>query len=180
MFSFQRLKRFVFIGFAVLAMAAILAGCKSDTDDGISNIHGLWIASGSYTSGGTDYTWETTITINTMSKTISYSDSYDGKIAAHTDYSGKSGVIIIEYTSYDKPEYDESWNVIGTISMAGKFSAIYWSDLKPNSVRLADAYRAVEDTIFDTLAEAQEQFTMANFDYYAGILNTSSVTTYTK
>ena len=71
-------------------------------------------------------------------------------------------MLIIQFTKYadwgDEPATEHN-NV-------NKFGALYWRELKLNSVRLADAYIGFDHAIFTTLEEAQENFTIDKIGNY--------------
>ena len=157
--------------FIILIMSLFHISC--DIDEGeVGNLNGVWINLYHDPSGEYD-DFETIITINTANKTVVYKGSYEAKISNSPDFSSAGGVLIIQFTKYadwgEEPSTEHD-NV-------NKFGALYWRDLKHNSVRLADAYIGWDHAIFDTSEEAQEKFTIDKIGDY---IDWSIVGLYTK
>jgi hypothetical protein len=153
MFSFLKnksfLKKTAFLTFALFLSAGLMfTSCKTDDDSG--DLNGTW----SYTAIP-EYAYD--IIINTSAKTVEYTGSYEGTIANSPNYTAGSGVLIIRFTKYASygagPPSTTHANV-------GKYGALYWTELKANSIKAADAYdqSTYAHVMFNTLAEAQAAF----------------------
>ncbi|MDR0443758.1 MAG: hypothetical protein LBH44_10150 [Treponema sp.] len=133
-----------------------------DADTG--NLNGTW--SNVYED------WITTIKINTSAKSIEYIGAYKGTIANSPDFSAANGVLIIQFTKYwEWDSLDENPD------KAGKYGALYWRDLKPDSVYMADAYTGFAHTMFEKYSDAEAAFTPDNAGDY---VDWSIVGIYTK
>ena len=155
----------------ILIMSLFVISCSID-DVEVGNLNGTWInlyhdPSGEYPD------FETIIIINTADKTVVFTGSYEANIVNSPDFSSVVGVLIIQFTKYadlgEEPAAEHD-NV-------GSFAALYWRDLGINSVKLADAYEGFNRAIFNTLEEAQANFTI---DRAGSYINWSIVGFYTK
>ena len=131
-------KRFLFAALILVFMTAFLGGCQND-DPALSlnfdllndGLNGTW----SYdNSDYPEYNYD--IIINNSTRTITYTGSYEGDIAA-SHFGSTYGVVIIQYTkfaSYGDPEpHDAHENV-------GKYGALFYIELTGTTVKMADAY----------------------------------------
>jgi hypothetical protein len=143
-------------GLALILAAILFMGCQPEPEIiDEPYLNGVWINN----SGG----YVTTIKIDTSKNTIEYVDSYEGKIVNSPHYDAINGVLIIEFTKYcdfmDHPPKNDH-------SSVGKFGAMYWKDLSSKQVFLSDAYTGFTHTMFNTLKEAEENFTLDNAGNY--------------
>ena len=99
-----------------------------------------------------------------LDKTIKFEGNYKGEIANSPNFTAANGVLIIQFTKYfDWGEMDYST----THENVGQFGALYWADLKAESVLMADAWFIdlnnfiFEHVVFETLGEALAAFTPA-------------------
>ncbi|MDR0502839.1 MAG: hypothetical protein LBH16_05900 [Treponema sp.] len=151
----------------VLLIGAMLISCADPDPAENANLNGTW--SDAYSS----------ITINTSANTIVYENNYAGIIKNSPNYESVNGVLIVEFTSYMDADYSNYPDVTYTPNTEniGKFGALYWTGLTAASVSMADAYDGYIHAIFDTLAEAQTNFTMDNAGNY---IDWSITSPYTK
>jgi hypothetical protein len=148
------------LALAVGIAALVFAGCS--TDSSFSDDHKLnakLVGTWKFTyDGGVD-----TYVINaqsgggggTISHVVEYGP-YTATIEFVYNFSETSGCLIIEYTDGAND---------------GRYSAVYFKDLKSNSVLLGDAYTVADyniDVTVATLNEAKEKFTPANADKWGG------------
>ena len=151
----QKITRNVFTLFALFCLSAflLLAGCSTEPDEG--NLHGTWVNVFRDPAGELP-DFITTIKINTSIMTIEYVGDYEGTIINNPDFSAVNGVIIIRFTKYG------DWGEEPTLEHenVGKYGALYWRDLGLNSVRMADAFIGFDRAMFNTIGEAQINFTM--------------------
>ncbi|MDR2362901.1 MAG: hypothetical protein LBD65_00590 [Spirochaetaceae bacterium] len=125
-------------------------------------------------SGGEDHfsligTWrsdydgyEITGTTMTYIDNSGYGYGFTGTIREFVEFTGASGVILVEYTTpptaYTPP---------------GNFQGVYYKDLTANSVKLGNAYNVANPTTqveVASLALAREKFKLANIGLYGGEL----------
>ncbi|MCL2139940.1 MAG: hypothetical protein FWH41_10490 [Treponema sp.] len=155
--------------FTALFLVSMFIACSME-DEESGNLNGIW----SNNANG----YISTIKIETSSKTIDYADNYQGKIVNSPNFTAANGVIIIEFTKYINWDYSsEPYTSSENFEKIGKFGALYWKQLKPNSVYMADAYIGWEHAMFDTIENATEKFTMDNVGDY---INWSIVGPYKK
>ena len=174
LFSFDKVKKFLFAGFILLAIAAIMSGCSTDPDDDTNvpgalpaALIGKWVP----TNVGGDY-YE--ITNAGGAQTLKYEDGgygfgYQGSIEFVSNFDSKTGVIIIKYndnTNKNKPN---------------PFHALYYLKLTDtgsvelnNTSDLANNYADADTT---TLNEAINKFTRGNMSNYIDLAWSA---TYTK
>ena len=140
-----------------LSAALLLTGCSTGDDPSLQE-------------------FITTIRIDTSDMTIEYEDSYKGKIvnSIPPDFSASSGVLIIRFTKYadfmNPPPVAEHEHV-------GRYGALYWTGLQNNTVKMADAFIEFNRAIFNTLTEAEAEFTMESVNDF---INWGMVGEYTK
>ena len=137
----------------------LVTGCSSNgTEPG--HLDGVWI-NVFRMQGEPDFITE--IRIDAEAQTILYVDSYEGTIVNSPDWTAAHGVLIIEFTRYndfmEPPPRSDHPNV-------GKFGALYWRDLSRGSVFMADAYIGFDPALFDTIQEAQTNFTLHNVETF--------------
>jgi hypothetical protein len=103
--------------------------------------------------------------------------SYAGAIRYVSNFSEDAGVIIIEYDDDHKAaysEYDDEWNVVGTLPLKGSFIGIYYKEFKPGvSVKMGGAY-ADGGAEEETLEAAKKAFTLGNEGNYMSMYGTYS------
>jgi hypothetical protein len=170
LFRFFARKTFAFAVLFCLSAALLITGCKEDAggsgdpvDDHKlnSNLIGTW---------SSPYDDEYVITANK----ITYDDGGYGGGSAGTiryvsNFTSSAGVIIIEYDADHKAsyyEYDDSYNIIGSLPLKGDFIGVYYKNLKPGvSVSLGGAYiyGGAEEA---TLDDAKKAFTAGNEGKY--------------
>ena len=155
-FSWAKVKRFLFIGFTLLTLTAILSGCNSDPDS----------------SGNLNGTWDdgyATMTINTSTKKVEYENNYHGDIVNSPNYKNAYGIIIVKFTKYWEGDFSNYPDVTYTETGSGngKFGAIYWKELNDKTVLISDAYLSGIHTMFATLEEAKAEFTWDKEGNYA-------------
>ena len=138
--------------FVILALVAsfLFLGC-TDPDD-IGNLNGTWLSYDSYI-------------INTSTNKIEYAGNYKADIVNSPNYEATSGVLIIKFTWYYETIYDSTppYNVISegeTQAYNGKYGAVYWRNLTPGSVEMANAYSSMMHIMFNNLSDAQTNFTL--------------------
>jgi hypothetical protein len=137
--------------FALVMGALLLSGC--DSGDPKAWLPDTW----TNVSGG----FTTIITITPT--TVSYSDSYEGIIANAPDFEASDGILIIKFTKHAE------WNgesMVFSDTNIGKYGALYWKELTPTSVSLADAYTGFDPALFDDLSTAKANFTHDNEGMY--------------
>jgi len=133
----------------VLFAIFVFFGCQP-VDEETGNLNGTWFF-------GSDPFYK----INTTAKTIEYVDNYQGNIINSPDFTAANGVLIIEFTKYFEWDYSDWPNSVSVENPdnIGKFGALYWTELKLNSVRLADYWdENFSHVLFDELTEAVEFF----------------------
>ena len=166
MFSFNffqsGLQRFARVTFVLLVSLIVFsaAGCTLENETG--DLNGTWVNIFYDSETGTEYV--TKITINTLSNTIEYENSYEGEIVNSPDYTASYGFLIIKFTKYwdiDWDEYPDIKYMENTVNV-GKFGALYWRELKSNSVLMADLYDGWDHVMYDDYSEANEKFKMVN------------------
>ena len=165
--------RSVFALFVVSCLSAtlLLTSCNTEADDS-GNLNGTW--ENVYVDpSGEEPDYITTIKINTSAKTVIFQGSYEGTIANSYNYEAKSGVLIVKFTKYADWGSEPS----STHANVGKYGALYWTALTATSVSLSDAYVGFDHVMFDTLTEANAQFTLDNAGDY---VNWSWTSPYTK
>jgi hypothetical protein len=137
--------------FALVMGSLLLSGCNSG--DPKPWLPATW----------TNVSYGMTTIIKITATTISYSDSYndyEGIISNTPDFEASDGVLIIKFTKCAD----------GDSGSLNKYGALYWKELTPTSVYMADAYvhegqnwlRAV----FDDLPTAKASFTRDNEGTY--------------
>jgi hypothetical protein len=137
------------LALGLVAGALSLAGCGEEGKTG--NLVGTW--KNIYKPGEPE---EFITTISITDSAVDYEGTYKATIENDPDFEAKSGVLIIKFTEYT---FDPD-NV-------GKYSGLYWKDLKPSSVAFADAYGPEKDpdtgfklhNIVATLEEARTKYT---------------------
>jgi hypothetical protein len=151
--------------------ALLFTGCKEPDNSG--NLNGVWRDS-----------YGDIITINASTIKYQYSgpmDYYEGTIVNSPDFTAASGVLIIQFTEYydfvyeSSPPYSLTSHTKNTANY-GKYGALYWKDLTPNSVSMSDAYESGSHKIFDSLPLAQANFTMDRAGNYVDWSITSPYT----
>jgi hypothetical protein len=144
-----------FVILALLIMSVLLFnGCTNPEEPGA--LHGTW------TSGFHNEEFSDMYIINTLNNTIERPNEFTGTIRNSPNYEAVSGVLIFEITKYWETEWDEEWIPTTTETTAnnGKFAATYWRNLTGNSVQLSNAYDGITHVIFNSLSEAQTNFTI--------------------
>ena len=158
----------------VLLAAFIFMGCPMEEED-TGDLNGTWLFNSS-----------PAYKVDTSAKTIEYSgysgDGYTGEIVNSPNFKAGSGVLIIKFTGYVRAIYDSNWNVTGfdidPAGTVGWHGAVYWRDLKKNSVKMADAYdEYFNHVIIEHFSNAQASFTMNNTGNY---VDWSIIGSYTK
>jgi len=129
-------------------------------DDGIlkPGLIGSWVFE--YEGGRELYT----ITADTFIYDDTYMGIWGGSIVHVSNFSDDAGVIIIEYDS-DKKQYWMDWDTMSDITPEGNFYGIYFSELKQDSVKLANTNDAEANngpTETETLQQAIAKFTSGN------------------
>jgi hypothetical protein len=161
--SVHRARRFLSVGFILLAMAAVLGGCDTDPDPNPDYpINSTTLPNGLLGEWAATYD-SFSITRGSGIETVEYHDGgfgygCKGTVRFVSRFNAKDGVIIIELTEFKTNPDNKK-----------PFHAIYYLDFKPGvSVELNEAsdpeppYNA--DTA--TLNEAQNKFTFDNRDNY--------------
>jgi hypothetical protein len=170
--KFPTAKRVLPVFFALFIAAAALAfmGCKDESDDS-GNLVATW-KFGDYPSY--------VITADT----IEYIGSYTAVIISHSDFEASAGSLIIQFTDYTKYEYGGApdYELISSApdpDMIGKYSGVFWKELTPSSVYLADAWQdGPTHVTTDTPEEAQTTFAAENYGDFG--LWSPGVAPYTK
>jgi hypothetical protein len=157
-----------------LSAALLFSGCQPEDDSFVddhrlnSQLIGTWTNS----QFGDSYT------ITSTYLSYGYGNdfiSYAGAVRYVSNFSEDAGVIIIEYDDDHKatyPEYDDEWNVIGTLPLKGNFIGIYYKELKSGvSVKMGGAYAdgGAEEA---TLDAAKKAFTLGNEGNYMSMYGT--------
>jgi hypothetical protein len=155
-----------------LSTAFLFTGCSTGNDPVVGTIDGTWI-------------WDDTpayayrYIINLSAKTIEYKGQgamfpYEGAIEYNSNPTADSGVVIIKYTKY------ADWGDVPstTHANAGKYGALYWTELTVGSVRMADAIDldgSFDHVLKNTSSEATAAFTPPadKVGVYVGWGNTS-------
>ncbi|MCL2214542.1 MAG: hypothetical protein FWC06_04950 [Treponema sp.] len=153
-------KRAVYLTVIVLLTGFLFLGC-GDPNTSI-NLNGTW---------SSDFD---SYKIDTSAKKIEYVGNYKADIVNSPDYEVNNGILIVKFTWYWEIIYDEGWNVVSeeeTTAYNEKFGAVYWKDLATNSVKMGDAYDTTtwEHAMYDTLEEAQMNFTIDKTGDYIGM-----------
>jgi hypothetical protein len=163
-FSVHRARRFLSVGFILLAMTAIMTGCNTDPEPDL--VPG---PSGTSLPDGLLGKWATSvdsflITRSSGIETVEYDDGgygygYKGTVRFVSQFDNSTGVIIIQLTEFS-PSQERS----------KPYHAIYYLDFKPgdsislnNTSILSVAYDPDKPTANNadtaTLEEAKEKFT---------------------
>ena len=146
---------------SVLLAALVFMGCPMEEEDDAGNLNGTWLFSNT-----------PSYIIDTTAKTIKYfgydGDDYKADIVNTPNFSAKSGVLIIQFTSYIRVLYDASWTVIGLdvdpVDAINHYGALYWTQLRSKSVKMADYWdysSGATHVMYSTLQDAEDYFTMA-------------------
>ena len=144
--------------FLLIALTLLFMGCSDgNSPNGASDsvsLNGTW-----------NDDWGT-MKINTSANTIEYVGNNEGKIVNSPNYSAVNGVLIIEFTKYIEMDYS-NWPEVTSAENPdniGKFGALYWRDLKSDSVYMAEAWAmgsgGYEHVMYETIEEARAAFTM--------------------
>ena len=139
MFSFfpsHKAKNFLFVSLIILA--AILGGCSTDPEDDANYpgtlpnaLKGKWVFdSDNYYEIG-----ENSVIYASAWEGADY--GFEGSILFVSNYGADSGIIIIQYTK-------------GAPNPAKKFTGIYFRNLTPNTVQLANAINLSDYSYADT------------------------------
>ena len=172
LFSVAKVKKFLFTGLFFLAMAAILGGCSTDSEDDTNVPVSLPAALfGKWVSSFNDY-FEITNAGGTQ--TITYNDGgygfgYQGSIDFVSNYDSKSGVIIIKYTDNTNKNKTNPFHAIYYLNLTNTKSVEF-----NNTSDIANNYADADTT---TLNEAINKFTRGNMSNYMDLAWSS---TYTK
>jgi hypothetical protein len=170
---------FAFAVVLCLFTALLFSGCQTEEENFIddhklnSQLTGTWFST--YDDG---YVIDETETGYRLTY-YGYIDmiSYAGAIEYVSNFSNDSGVIIIKYDDDHKAsysEYDENWNVAGTLPLKGDFIGIYYKEFKPGiSVKIGGAY-AEGGAEEETLDAAKKAFTLGNEGNYMSMYGTYS------
>jgi hypothetical protein len=137
------------VAFALLCATLAFTGCEHAASNDSGALTGTW-----KNVAGENGEYVTTIKIT--SNTINYVGSYEGKIVNSPDFEALYGVLIIQFTKYADNWGDEP---SASSTNVGKYGALYWKELTPDSVYMADAYVNYVHTIFGTRDEAKKAFT---------------------
>ena len=165
---------FALSAFVLIALSALLvfSGCPPEPrppepQTYTESLNGVWVDS-----------FGSKFTINSSAKTIAC-DNYEGTIVNNPKYTAANGVLIIKFTKYWEADWSDYPDVTYTENTTNinKFGALYWIELETGSVKMADAYTGYAHTIFDTLAEAQTNFTLDRMSNY---IDWSITSPYTK
>lgn len=157
--SLIKVKRFLVIGFVLLALVTVIAGCSSDTSDS-GNLNGVWV------SAYDKYT------VDVSAKTVMYGDDFGsycvGAIENSPNYEADHGVLIVNFSSLALYGTDYS-----DLLLPG-YGAVYWSELKAGSVKMATALDLITyaPVIFGTIDEAKANFTFDKVNDYIGMWGT--------
>ncbi|MCL2068131.1 MAG: hypothetical protein FWG99_11800 [Treponema sp.] len=155
--------------FVVLFAALLFMGCPME-DGETGSLNSVW----SNNANG----FITTIKIDASAKTIDYVGSYEGKIVNSPNFNAANGVLIIEFTKYIDWDYtSEPYTSSENPEKEGKYGALYWKELKSKSVYMADAYTGWDHAMFDTIENAEVEFTL---DKVNNFVDWSIVGLYTK
>ena len=166
MFLFSRVKKFLLAGFVILAMTVFMGSCDSNPSDEDQYLGGTWTS-----------IVEDSYIINTPNNTIEYQNNFIGTIVNSPDYAASNGVLIFRITNYwdaDHSNWPDSVYTETTVNN-GKYAATYWRNLTYDQVQMGNAW--IEQDIwvhvmFDTLTEAQTNFTMDRANIYIGAWGT--------
>jgi len=96
--------------------------------------------------------------------TDTFAGTWGGNIVHVSNFGENAGVLIIEY-DIDKKQQWTDWNTMSDITPDGNFYGIYFTELKQNSVRLANTSDSLTNygpTETETLEEAINKFTSGN------------------
>jgi hypothetical protein len=154
MLSFNKF-RTVFV-FLVISFA--LAACSQEPDDS-GVLTGTWKFDGA-------------VTYIITPTTIEYIDNYKADIISHSNFEDASGSLVIQFTDYTKYNYVNFPEVTSEpdTAMIGKYSGVYWKDLKAASVFLADPWQGTwPDNLHVTAnneTEAREKFAPEKYADY--------------
>ena len=154
--------------FVILTLVAsfLFLGCPNPKNEG--NLIGTW------NDGYTE--------VVISSATIKFGNNYEGDIKNSPDFKAANGVLIIQFTGYWDADYTNYPDVEYTANTdnVNQFGALYWANLTETSVNMSDAgtggFDNYEHTMFGTLTEAQNEFTLDKAGTYASL----SGTAYTK
>jgi len=135
----------------ILLTGFMFSACQEAEEESIGNLHGVWY----FNSGG----WEDYIVIDIMEKTILYYNNYEAEIVNSPDFKAANGVLVVKFTNYWETDWT-TYETTETDQYNGKFGALYWKDLKSNSVSMSDAYTGYTHTMFDTESQAKTNFTL--------------------
>jgi hypothetical protein len=150
--SMRKILPFVF---ALVMGALLFSGCKNEDDDPGGSVSALI---GEWTSGSDSYSIKGT----TLNYTGYEGYSFESRIRYVYNFTGASGVVIVEYTTPPT-----------AYTPLGNFQGVYYKELAGDTVKLGNAYTAADYTIpveVETLAEAKEKFKLDNIALYGGEL----------
>ena len=167
MFSFLSFfPKKIFSAVFVLGFLAAVIGCASNiTDDGTNTqgtlpeqLRGEWVFTPLGSDSPADYYIINENTLQYVMDDPDYGSDFTAPIRFVSNYSGDSGVIIIEYTQgyIFGAKYDDEY----------PFTGIYYKNLSGNTVQLANAYDGNGRTETATLDEAKAKFTRNKMDTY--------------
>lgn len=137
----------------VLVCGVAFTGCKPGVEyrDAYVSIIGTWKS---------EYGEIFEITSDTLKNGGSWGDSYAGNNLLIREITQDSGYLYIKYTRAMNPDYTYSEDAADV----GKWYALSYKNLKPDTVDLAGAYGNVSAT--NTIEEAIAEFTIEN-GYFA-------------
>ena len=157
--------------FTLVFLAAILGGCDINGEDD-TNYEGTM-------PGGLQKTWSGSgdgyiIGSAALQYTSDYDGAFTGTISFVSNYSANSGVIIVKYT---KPPTHLIWGTNQPFYNGKDYTAIYYQNLKSNTVQLASVIDLGDFSSANTatLEEAKAKFTRSQTGNYVGAWGTYSL-----
>lgn len=153
----NKFSRFLAVFITVVSLCAF--GCKTQPEEVfISDLYGKWTSS-------YDEVYEISKDYFKTYGTLGNGYEGDSIIIIPNENDNDSGTIFLKYTV----SMNSNFSYSETAPDVGKWYAVSYKNLTPNSVSLSGAYKLGGKTSTETLKEAIQEFTVENgyFDYYS-------------
>jgi hypothetical protein len=132
------------------AVLFLLLSCEEETGSSAA-LYGVWVSEFLVQETGEKFVTQ----IDVSQTKVKYHGSYEAEIVNSPDFYNEYGYLILKFTKYA----DFGGEPSTTHANTGKYGALYWKDLAPASVYLADAYTGYTHELKTSYEEAVAAFT---------------------